>query len=221
MGVFHSDVTIQKGLKRIVRNPRVKKKKHAGRTVDDMTVIQIRGMTVGPAVGGDLVVRSSNTCTPTFGAGWSGGAQARIETRLRDSDGGQKGRVLYGELVCMNAEPTVVCAVCLHVERCDSIVITGFDHTSELTSHRAVLFDAMLLAVECVACEYNGGRPAMIVLDVQKDAAGWYKDNFGFKEAAKHPYGKHRRLLHRRGHDDCGKDKKKSSDRVGVQTAAR
>lgn len=222
MPAFHSEVTIRKGFKRIVTNPRVAKKKHGGRTVDDMTVVEIREMSLGPAAGGELIVRSSNTCTPTLGAGWSRGAKDRIEKRLRDSDGGRKGRVLYAELVCLTGEPTVVCAVCLHIERCDRIVITAFDHTGELTSHRATLFEAMLVAVERVACENNSGRPSMICLDVAKDEAAWYKDHFGFTQAGDHPYGKHRRLLHRR-HEGCRKKKEKKieSRRAGAQTLTR
>ena len=41
----------------------------------------------------------------------------------------------------------------------------------------------MLLAIERVACEGNGGDDVMIVLDVLADQASWYRDNFNFKNA--------------------------------------
>ena len=90
MGVFHKEITVEKGLKAFV-NGRRGGKKVSGRSPENMTVIQVRDMVIGPAAGGQLVVRSSNVGEePTYGAGWKCPMRDRITTRLRDSDGGRK-----------------------------------------------------------------------------------------------------------------------------------
>jgi hypothetical protein len=206
MGSHHREVTITKGgLTGLVKHRRAKRKSH-GRNVDDMNVITIREMLLGPTMAGDLVVRSCNSFEWTYGSGWSSGARDRVEKRLLHNDGHRKGRVLLAELECLNEPPVVVASVCLHIERND-VAITSFDITGELLTHRAKLFEAMLLAVERVACELNDGRQATILLDVTKNDARWYKDNFGFTEARKHSQ-RHRRVLGRRGHPPCRETKK-------------
>lgn len=211
MGAFHPEIDIRKsGVRRLVKHTRIPKKKQTGRAADEMTVITIRSMPVGPVAGGMVVVRSCNTFTPTLGSGWSKLAKARVEKRLRDSDGGKKGRVLFAELQCVNAAPVVVAAMCLHIERSDELEISSFEITTDLVTHREKLFDAMLIAVERIACEHNKGRPATVLINVSKDDASWYRDHFDFKQHHDHPYGKNRRILGRQTrHESCRPRKEK------------
>ncbi len=218
MGDFHRHVTVTKGIaRRIARHARGKKAR--GRSEDDVSVVTVRDFPVGCLIGGELVVNSSNVNMPVFGAEWSGGAREKLEKRLRNG-GLEKGRVLVGELHCLNSPTAAVCSVCLHIERADEVVITSFDHTRTYTGHRRLLFDAMLRVVEQVACENAKGHPSHVIVDVPKDQAGWYKE-FGFKPLRAHPDSKNRRLLAIR-HEGCRPKKvtRKKGPRA-QQTASR
>ncbi len=208
MGAFHKEVAVTKGMAGIVRHRR-EKKKNGGRDLDDMHVVTVREMVLGPAGGaGDLVARSCNTFKWTYGLRWSKGAKDRIETRLLHCNGRDKGRVVFLELRCHNTPPVVVAAVCLHIED-GHVTVTGFDVTTDLNTHRAKFFDALLSVAEAIGCELAGGRHATVFLDVNKDGSGWYKDNFDFKLAGRHKQGQ-RRLFSRPGHAACRPSKKKA-----------
>jgi hypothetical protein len=218
MGTFHKEISIERGLKGRVKNRGVSKKKQGGRTVDEMHVVYVRDMPMGPAAGGRLVVRSSNVMPEiVLGAGWSKGARERIDTRLRDSNGDKKGRVLYGVLECMNQEPTVACVLCYHIERAGRIVVKSVEATSDLTSHRAVLFDGLFRCAEHIACEHSEGKRADLEFEVSKEQASWYRDTFDFRDVRRSAQ-KSTRILGRNT-EGC-RTKAKRADRARSQQAA-
>jgi hypothetical protein len=197
MGEFHSQVTVSKGIRhRVVhgRHGRRGRKRKHGRSADDMSVVTIRNYVLGPMIGGELVAKSSNVISPMLGSEWTGGAKEKIETRLRDGGGREKGRVLFAELNCLNSPTAPVAAICFHIERADEVVITSFDCPRTYTDHRRTLFEAMLGVVEAVACENNRGNACHVIVEVKKDQAGWY-EQFGFKQTRRHHDAKNRRLL--------------------------
>jgi hypothetical protein len=208
MGTFHREITIDKGLKGFVKHRGVSKKKHGARTIDDMTVVTVRDMVMGPAAGGSLRVRSSNLPRHSLGGGWSGLAKGRIETRLRDSDGEKKGRVLYASLETLNSGTVVVAALCYHLDRPGVIEIKSIDATTDLTDHRAKLFDGLLRCAEHIACEHSKGTTARLVFDITKDQARWYRETFDFREVGKSTQ-KSRVILGREGEACRARAKKK------------
>jgi hypothetical protein len=222
MGTFHKEITIQRGIKGLVKNVRHRgsKKKSGGRTGDEMNAIFVHDMPIAPAMAGQLVVRSSNVDPqPVLGAGWSKGAKDRIEARLRNG-GDKKGRVLYGVLECLGQPPTVACVLCYHISRAGQVVVQSVEVAKELATHADPLFEGMFLCAERIACEHSKGLRGDIEFEIGKDSVRWLKDTFGFRELRKSTE-KSKRILGRVAEGCRAKQKRLERDRDRAEQVAR
>ena len=218
MGDYHKEISIEKGLRRIVKHGRVSKKKTGGRTEDDMTVVTVRGMRMGPAIAGSLVVYSSNVGQDfVLGGDWSKGARDRIETRLRDFDGGRKGRTLFGVLEDVQGQPTVACVLCYHIERAGHIIVKSIDIARDLETHKALLFEQMFRCCDHIACEHSKGSRSELEVEVPKDRAPWFKETLHLREVRKSSHASKRIL----GRTTVGCRAKSKRERAYAQQSAR
>ncbi len=182
-----------------------------------MTVVTVRGMRMGPAVAGTLVIYSSNSGRDfVLGGEWSKGARERIEARRRDSDGGRKGRLLYGVLEDVQGQPTVACVLGYHIERAGQIVVKSIDLARELQTHKARLFEQMLRCCDHIACEHSKGMRSELEIEVPKEDAAWYRDTFGMRPTRRSSHAG-KRILGRTTPGCRAKAKRQS---VGAQQSA-
>lgn len=183
MGKIYREITVERRLSATLKKAKARARKKGKRPREDPTTITVRDMQMGAVAGGKFYVRSSNLAQVPLGAGWSGNAQERLNTRRRDGDGEAKGRILYGVLETTNRPPVTIAALMFHYEKPGEIVVTHLEATSELTDYRADIFVLLTLAADRVALETSKAARAKLFLEVPRKDAWWFKEKLGFRES--------------------------------------